>query len=176
MQPEKEGRVREAIILVGDILCSITRSIGDPAEARIQEKSAQHEEHEGKRARLMSRAGREIVGPGYSKEPIRGELKQQAPCTQYPSAWGGGQEVIIIWVEVVCRGGVCRSMIKEVVRTCWLMHWTRGETRECLNLVGALLDSPRRNKGDCRSCDKRSWSWRRKKRRTTHGLIRQDHR
>jgi hypothetical protein len=75
MQPEKEGQVREAIILVGDILCSITRSIGDPAEARIQEKSAQHEEHEGKRARLMSRAGREIVGPGYSKELIRGELK-----------------------------------------------------------------------------------------------------
>jgi hypothetical protein len=57
MQPEKEGRVSEAIILVGDIPCPMTRPIRDPAKARIEERSAQHKEPEGRRVRLMPHAG-----------------------------------------------------------------------------------------------------------------------
>jgi hypothetical protein len=41
---------------VGDIPCPITKPIEDIDEVRIHEKSTQHDEPKGKRARLMSRA------------------------------------------------------------------------------------------------------------------------
>jgi hypothetical protein len=99
-QIDEDDRVSEAIILVGDIPCPMV----GPARSKrpheegtsrqmAQSNSPGHDEHKGKKVWLMSNAGHEIVGPGYSEVPVDKKVAQHSERASWQVVRGAREHV-----------------------------------------------------------------------------------